>query len=166
MMLRTRGVAAVLVRRSWGPNCNRCYNQQRQVASDADCPDCYGTGYAGGFLNPAYSPAIFNPGKKAIISAGVEYDNGQIYMELANVPIVSPLDVVVDVRNHVRYEVREVTPYTHAQTVVSQICALNRLDENDARYTIPVDPIRAEEYGAGWNLLGEHHLRDTLRDVP
>jgi hypothetical protein len=159
MLAKSGSSVAVVPRKTWGPNCNRCYNQQRQVAEDPDCPDCFGTGYTGGYLNPVYLPAIVNPAKKAVVAAGIDYDVNQIYIELANTPIVFPDDMVVLTKMNVRYTVREVTPSSHREHIVSQVCSLNRVDELSCLYNIPV-----EQHNGNWNLLGTD-LRDSLFDA-
>lgn len=163
MLVKTGGPIAALIRKTWGPNCNRCYNHQRQVASDPNCPDCYGTGYTGGYLSPYYTPAIMNPPKKAIVSAGIEYDVSKTYIEVASVPVLGPDDVIIDIRNNIRYGISEVTPAWHRQALVSQVCTINRLDENSTVYAIPVQGPGSVEYGHGWDLLGEANMHDTLK---
>lgn len=162
MLVKSGCPVGVLIRRTWGPNCNRCYNHQRQVASDANCPDCYGTGYTGGYLSPYYTPAILNLPKKAVIAAGIDYDIGQTYLELANVPIVGPDDIICDAVSNTRYAIREVTATAHRGATVSQICTINRLDEMSPVYGIPIASPGSVAYGRGWDLLGDTTFSRSL----
>lgn len=150
----TNGVAlAVLPRKSWGAKCSRCWHIQRATATDADCPECYGTGYPGGFMNPVYVPGIINPPKKVLVEANIKYEPTTIYAEIANHPVLQPRDVIVDRRLNVRYEVTEVSETTRRGYVVSQIPTLNRLDLNAFINTIVIPEPPESAYGRSWEMV-------------
>jgi hypothetical protein len=134
------------------------------IATDPDCPDCFGTGYTGGYLRPVYLPALMNPPQKAIVAGGIPYEAGQSYMELANTPKIHPdSDVIVDVRNNIRYKAKLVTQFTHRMAVVSQIAQLIRVDENDVVYSIKVEQPPAAPEGRGWDLVTRDSPHALLR---
>lgn len=156
VFLMTRGgcQGAILVKKTWGALCSRCYNHQKMLASDPDCPNCFGTGYTGGYLQPMYLPALINPPKKAIVAADIVYDPRQIYAEVGFMPQVNPDDIFVDVKMNIRYKVQDVSPSSHRQVVVSQILLLLRADENDDIYSIPVPEVNPNSYvGRSWDLV-------------
>lgn len=165
MTVRNGVQVAVLVAKTWGPNCNRCYNHQRMAPTEANCPECFGTGYVGGYLAPFYTPAILNPIKRAIVAAGVEFDVASTYLELAHLPTVDVGDVIVDTQNNVRYRVQNVTPFTHRTTIISQVVAVLRVDENDVVYTLPVTESNNSLMGRGWDLVERDKPSALLRDV-
>lgn len=141
------GIAlAVLVKKTWGARCARCYNTEKQLPSDPDCPSCFGTGFSGGFMKPVYVPGLMNPPKKVITDAGIEYEPSSVYAELANNPVLAVKDVIVDRKMNIRYTVEEVTPTTRRMHLVSQILTLLRVDENSILYTIDIpEPPHAAE---------------------
>jgi hypothetical protein len=133
------GVAgAVLLKKSWGARCSRCFNRERMAAEDASCPECYGTGFTGGYLPPILVPTLFNPPKSAIVEAGIKYETWSVYVELANYPFLSPDDIWVDRQSNIRYKVENVGIAAHRGAIVSQVAQLNRCDENDAVYDISI----------------------------
>jgi hypothetical protein len=144
---------AVLVKKTWGAKCSRCWNLQRMQAEDPDCPDCLGTGFSGGYMNPVYIPALFNPPKKVVIDSGLQHEPYNIYIELANCPLLEKFDVVVDRKQNLRYHIEEINTSTHRMHPIAQIARLNRLDENSIVYSlrIPEPPHAAE--GRSWDLL-------------
>ena len=148
------GVAiAVLIRKTWGAKCGRCWNKQRMAADDPDCPSCFGTGFAGGPMNPVFIPALFNPPKQTVVDAGLIYEPYNCYIEMANHPILSKNDMVVDRVQNLRFNIVSVNPSNHRMHPIAQVAQLNRLDENDIRYTIEVpEPPHANE-GRSWDMV-------------
>ncbi len=144
---------AVLPRKSWGAKCSRCWHQQRLTATDADCPECYGTGFPGGYMNPVYIPGIINPPKKVIVDANISYKPDTIYAEIANHPVLQPEDIIVDRRLNVRYKVNEVNEATRRGHVVAQIPTLTRLDQNAFVNTIVVPEPPEAAYGRSWEMV-------------
>lgn len=129
---------AVLLKKTWGPKCSRCWHSERLAATDADCPECFGTGYSGGYMNPVYLPGSVNLPEKMVANAQISYEPANIYAEISNHPIAEEGMVVVDQRLNVRYRVGEVNQTTHRGYVISQILTLTRLDTNSIVNTIPV----------------------------
>lgn len=153
-MLQKGGMPmAAFLRRTWGPKCALCFNHERMLPENPDCPSCYGTGFTGGFSNPVLMPAILNPPKETIVNAGIPYEPRQIYCELANVPLLDPRDILVDIRNNIRYTVEELSTYTRRLAIVSQVCRLNRIDENDAKYSLPLKDAQASFEGRSWDIM-------------
>lgn len=128
----------VLLKKSWGAKCSRCFNAERQLPSDPDCPNCYGTGFSLGYQNPVYAPALFAPPKQAVIEAGIKYETGSTYLEFANYPFLGPGDVLVDLQSNIRYRAEAIGISTRRGYIVSQMVNVIRVDENDIIYTIPL----------------------------
>lgn len=137
---------AVLIKKTWGSKCSRCYNQEKKLPSDPDCPSCFGTGFTGGFMRPVFVPGLLNPPKKVIVDAGMEFDPSAVYGELSNNPILQVKDVIVDRKMNIRYTVENITPTSRRMHLVSQILTLLRVDENSILYTIAIqEPPHAAE---------------------
>lgn len=168
LFLTVRGgiASAVLLKKSWGARCSRCYNAERMMASDPLCPECYGTGFSGGYLNPVLMPALFNPPKQAVIDAGMKYEVGATYVELANYPYLSVDDIYIDRQSNIRYKVNEVSLYTRRGHIVSQVALVNRLEENDATYTILLPPPSANSFiERSWDMVDRDNPSQVLRNA-
>jgi len=154
LMARGGCQAAMMAKKTWGATCSRCYNYEKMAATDPDCPNCFGTGFTGGYLKPVYLPALINPPQKSIVAAQIVFVPGQIYAEIGYMPIVNPDDVFTDVRQNIRYKVKTVSPYTHRLVTVSQTLLLIRIDENDNLYSISIPEINPNSYaGRAWDLV-------------
>lgn len=166
-LLARGGIAgAVVPRKSWGAKCSRCYNYERGLPEDPDCPICYGTGFTGGYLNPVLIPMLFNPPRMAIVNAGLKYEPHQIYVELANWPIAYPHDVVVDRVMNIRYRIDQVTPTSHRMHIVSQVAMLLRVDENDVLYDLPIPGAEKKLEARSWDLVTRGDPHEVLRNSP
>lgn len=166
--LMTRGgcQAAIMAKKTWGANCSRCYNHEKMSATDPDCPNCFGSGYTGGYLHPVYLPAIINPPKKSVVASQIVFDPRQIYAEIGYMPVVNPDDVFTDVKQNIRYKVKEVAPYTHRLVTVSQTLLLMRIDENDNLYSLSVPEINPHNYaGRAWDLVQPRNKNWMNRNV-
>ena len=166
LTVRSGIAAAVLPRKSWGAKCPRCYNRERGLPEDADCPVCYGTGYSGGFLNPILVPALFNPPRMALLAAGLKYEPNQIYVEVSNWPLLYAHDVLVDRTMNIRYRVDQVTPTSHRMHVVSQVALLLRVDDNDVLYDLPIPGPEHKLEARSWDLVTRGEIHDAVRNAP
>lgn len=144
---------AILIRKTWGAKCSRCWNPERLSANDADCPECYGTGYTGGFMNPVFVPALFNPPKNVVVDAGLKYEPYNVYIELANHPVLDNKDVVVDRKQHIYYTVEQINITSRRMHTISQIGLLNRVDENSILYSIRIPEPRHAPEGRSWDMV-------------
>lgn len=168
LYLTTRGgsQAAILIRKTWGARCSRCLNYQKMQASDPDCPNCYGTGYTAGYTPPVYLPALLNPAKKAIVDAGVIFEPRQTYAEVGYMPLVHPDDLFVDVRQNIRYTIKDVQPFMHRNVTVAQTLTLTIIDESDIRYALPVPSVNENDYtGRSWDLVQPRKTDWMLKNV-
>jgi hypothetical protein len=155
LMTRGKLVGAVLTRKTWGAPCSVCYNAQRMVATNADCPNCHGVGYTGGYLQPFYTPCSIGYPVREVQSAGpVEFEAATTVAEIGYLPVTNPQDVFVDVRNNVRYTINRVSLRSHQMVPVAQTLTLTRVDEHASLYDIPVPAINPGEYiGSSWDLV-------------
>jgi len=46
------GEVHILKKRVNGQHCSKCYSRDLKASSDPDCPECYGTGFVGGYYDP------------------------------------------------------------------------------------------------------------------
>lgn len=166
--LMTRGgcQAAIMAKKTWGAACSRCYSYEKMTATDPDCPNCFGTGYTGGFIKPIYLPALINPPKKSVVAAQIIFDPRQIYAEIGYTPTANPDDVFIDVKQNIRYRIKEVSPYSHRLVTVSQTLLLMRIDENDNIYSIAVPEVNPNGYaGRAWDLVQPRNPNWMNRNV-
>jgi hypothetical protein len=170
LFLRVKGGigAVVLLKKSWGPKCSRCYNHERGQPDDCDCTECYGTGYPGGYLTPVFVPALANLTDTILVRAGLKYETDQTYWEMANYPVVSPEDVVVDQLMNIRYRIDRVHPTSHRGYPISQIINILRADDTDVLYRIPVSPPANTSAGRDFDMISrtEPHEVNRLAHTP
>jgi len=108
-------------------------------------------------MNPVYIPILFNPNKKTILEAGLKYEPYNVYVELANHPIIDVNDVVVDRKQNLRYAVEQINISSRRMHPVSQVALLLRVDENSIIYTIDIpEPPHAAE-GRSWDMVERTH---------
>lgn len=162
IFMRHRGgvASAVFLRRRWGPHCSRCFDTTQQVATQANCPECYGTGYTGGYMQPSILPALKNVPEKMLVQAGVPYKRGDTMWEFANWPTLDTGDLVVDRVMNIRYMVDRVHPFTHRGHLVSQIVALTRVDEMSILYGLDVPQPEGSAEGRSYDLYSDPINRD------
>lgn len=156
---------AVFQRKSWGPRCSRCHNIERDDVTDPDCHECLGTGIVGGYLNPVIVPALANLPEKMVVRAGIPYDFNMTTFEVANQPLLSTGDLLVDLRPNIRYRVARVHQNSHRGYVVSQIVTLLRVDDNDVIYSLDVPEASHAPYGRSWDLVKRTEHEASFPDL-
>lgn len=157
------GIAAgVLLKKTWGARCARCFSTEKQLATDPDCISCYGTGFSGGFMNPCYIPILWNPPIKVLLSAGVQLSPRSTYAECANAPVLSPDDVLVDRTLNQRYRIDKVTQSTRRGHLISQIVTLDPIDDHSIVYTIEIPPPPHMDEQRSFDLRGADDPITTL----
>lgn len=173
LFMRVKGGVEMVVylKKRNGPKCSRCYSAERNGSTDDDCPDCYGTGYAGGFWNPVTILGLYNPPESIIIDAGLKYVAGQTYFELANWPTLSPDDLIIDRRMNVRYSIDSLKHTSHRGHPISQVMQVTQCDESAAIYTLPLpdSPWSAAQKGRSYDFINRQSpnaMDDTYRNVP
>lgn len=148
--------AALLIRKKWGPKCSRCFDPVRRLASDPNCPACYGVGISGGFLRPVHIYALLNPDQEIMFRSPTPHIDGSTTCEIATDAFVDPEDVLVDCVLNIRYSIRSVRQLTHRGALVTQILSLVRLDESDIVYKYPVhdDEVEYNRYVTNEHRFG------------
>jgi hypothetical protein len=140
---------AVLVRKTWGAKCSRCWDPVTMLPTDADCTECLGTGFVGGYLNPVLVPGL---GNKYVKSAA---DADSTIFEIANDPELSPKDIIVDRVNNKRYEVMSVQPTAHRMYTVCQLVTVTKIDGNSVVYNIPIPETLESKRGRSHDMVGD-----------
>ncbi|HSW51176.1 MAG TPA: hypothetical protein VLH09_13420 [Bryobacteraceae bacterium] len=151
---------AVLLRRRLGPNCSRCYNEQQQEAGDANCPECLGTGFTGGYYSPVFVPMIASIPDKLIQHGSVDVAVGQVAWEAANWPTLDEGDVIVDRQMNIRYRVDHVRATSHRGHLISQFLTMTRCDDRDVIYTISIPPPENAAAGRSYDSLDRQKPRN------
>lgn len=145
---------AILAKKSWGAKCARCWDPVKKLPTDPDCRDCFGTGYAGGYLKPFYLLALMQPIKESVIKAGAPFMEGTTYAEIGPNPYIDPGDVLMDRVTNMRYRISAVNQASHRQYVVSQILTLALMDENDVIYRLHVPETDESRVGESYVIKG------------
>lgn len=173
VFLRVKGGVEMVVylRKRWGPKCSRCYSKERMESQDENCPDCYGTGYSGGYLNPVTLVGLFNPPEKVIVDAGIKIESGSTFFELGNWPTLDRNDLIIDRRMNIRYIIDSAKHTTHRGYPISQVARVVQTDETDIVYNLPLpeNPWSAARNGRSYdfiNRVSPNPMEAFQHDVP
>ena len=128
-----------LVRKWSGKYCTCVDVRSRKV--DANCPDCYGSGYSGGFelIENVYCRVRSTPQTLQGDSGGItikENTTGTI----AAYPLLTEADIIIRQHN-VRYRVRDIKARATQGYITAQAFNLEKMQLYDMAYRVPAPPI-------------------------
>jgi hypothetical protein len=115
LRLTRLGRTGVLLKRRWrGPLCNNCVNTPTGQTENSRCPECFGTGIAGGYYPPT---PIFcfelTPAQLPTQRGGANPPGQNQYIthsaRLLGAPAISFEDVIVDLSSGLRYFVHDIS---------------------------------------------------------
>lgn len=112
-----------------------CYDPVRARLQRADCPSCFGNGYAGGFWNPILVPVKIYEGQEA---AGPLPSGGNGMVQLAIYPLIGKGDMFVEAEGK-RWRVPEMSSVKvlrHARAPYQQHVTLIEVPPSDAVYSL------------------------------
>lgn len=133
----------ILIKRRFGQKCSRCWDDIRRQHKQSKCPNCFGTGYEGGYHPP--SKISFNYlsttyGKSENVGVDGRGDNSQdIMLWTGSYPLISIGDIFID-ENNDRFKVVQVQKTTkNNEFILRQILNLQLLSTSDPAYDIIID---------------------------
>lgn len=138
----------VLVRKKFGQKCSRCWDDIRRQHKQHNCPNCFGTGYEGGYHNPSdisFSYMSMPFGNFENVGIDGRGDNVQdVSIWTGNHPIISVGDIFVDENNN-RFKITQVQrTIKNNEFILRQILNMQLLSTSDPVYNVIID-IRGDE---------------------
>lgn len=133
----------ILIKRRFGQRCSKCWDDIRRQHRQHGCPNCFGTGYEGGY----HSPKIIRFGHMSQYPASSENvtldgrgDNTQdVTIWTESYPIISVGDIFVDSNNN-RFKVNHVQKTTkNNHFILRQVLNMQLLSTSDPAYDIIID---------------------------
>ena len=115
LRLTKLGHSAVLLKRRWrGPLCNNCVDPATNQTTNSRCPECYGTGIAGGYYPPTPNFCFdLTPVQSSTQRGGAAPPGPNQYIthtgRFLGSPAVDFEDVIVDLSSGLRYYVHDIT---------------------------------------------------------
>lgn len=139
----------LLLRRNYGPYCERCFDPDSQTATDPACPECWGTSRQGGYF-PAlpYQFAKVTPRvitERVISGKATEADDFRVGIFLGY-PLLRAFDLFVDAHSDERFRIQtiRVTDSVGAVPIV-QTAEMGYLEAGNSLYRFPL-PERQKPY--------------------
>ena len=130
----------LLKKKRFGQTC-KCYDDIRSQI-DPKCPNCFGTRYTGGYERAVPIDVNYqNPAQRTQVFELFDVDGEErspIQLWTSNFPIVQAEDILVDAKNN-RYRVVSVTPTTKNYFILRQIVSIQRINNSNIIYKIPID---------------------------
>lgn len=128
--------------------CSRCVDEHGREITDNDCPDCFGTGFNGGYYPPITgidAPfqrcyGFFNTDKISTdwqkSGVVVTQQNQQVYIKLKRQPFLS--DLLIDDKG-VRYRVgNEIDAWSFNNVQIGYVATVYMMTSTDTLYRVPV----------------------------
>lgn len=125
-------------RKRFGARCS-CYDSKLGKAIVANCQNCYGVGYLGGYETPIITYIQIYERASELFQSGVgDVEREEAAGRASNYPIIEPRDFIVDDLNR-RFRVTTPVERTNLKgAVTSQMFKLHKLDPGDLEYKIPI----------------------------
>jgi hypothetical protein len=142
MMLLFREFAGrrcwVLPVRTFGQRCPSCWNATLQQRRKSGCIDCYGTGFARGFLSPIETWMQFDPSPKSEQTTNTgPMQQSNTTARISYFPALKPRDVIVEGENR-RWRVVQVSQTEQVRAAVHQELQLHEIPPKDIEFAIPL----------------------------
>lgn len=129
----------ILFRKTFGPKCPSCDNIAGEVEI-ASCPDCFGTGFTGGYWPPYSTRGLLAPTQRAIRQAvGTVYAE-KTMLRYSPLPVVAEDDYVILEGLDARYRVEKAE-------VVAEIKGIPITQQITCSKMPPFDPIYNLQFG-------------------
>lgn len=138
LILRTKIGAPCLVYKikTRGERCLRCWDPVRQRVSASNCPECYNTGFTGGFHDPVSTYVALSPYQRG----GRITDIGERVVDgcqgwIPNYPILSQRDVITS--ENKKFKVTSIAPTEFRGAIIKQQVMLQRIGLTEIENTLP-----------------------------
>lgn len=125
--------------RTQGQRCPTCFDQIKMRSKLANCPECYGTSFQGGYYGQINIFVDVSPSPKVVeVSTSGRMNPRGSVMWIANFPSARPGDVIVEKGNR-RWKVDRVNNAQHKRYTVQQYLNVHEVDRGDPEFLIPAD---------------------------
>ena len=129
----------VFKKRHDGTYCPECWDSVLKRVTSSSCTTCYGTGRLGGYYPPIEAWMKFEPDPKVetVAESGLR-QSSQTSAMFTNYPLITPDDVVVELKPNRFWKVENVTYPEKTRTIVLQTLKLNAVNTSDIEYKMAV----------------------------
>lgn len=131
----------VFLKRRFGQRCILCWDDIRSQSKSESCTACFGTGYDGGYYPPIEVACNYTGARDGsqqhIDAADVGEIGGQLQLWIPNYPLVSPSDVLADIRGG-RFVIVNVQPTYKGWVVLRQVLSVQKLPATHILYKLPM----------------------------
>src|SRR5512137_317287 len=144
MLQKLNGVpVAILKRKHWGTRCTKCYDKYTKESMRANCTNCYGTTFVGGYFDPiiTFAKRGTTPNNVGMTAQG-KAEVAMTNVTMLDVPGVQDDDILVFLNDNRRFLVKRVLPTELKTVTVHQRLEVSELARSDVSYRVQVDPIR------------------------
>ena len=125
----------IFLRIRYGDRCSQCWDSIGGYSTKRNCPVCWGTGYAEGYVRIP-KKIIFTKGGMRYLETESGFKEGRgITAHIDNFPIIHPGDMISNQAND-RFLVSNVTPTRIRNTLISQEMELNFLNRDNPLYDV------------------------------
>jgi hypothetical protein len=129
----------ILPIKTFGFECG-CYDKVAGKRLKADCLQCYGTGFVGGYMNAIETYAQVNAEPYKIVPAqGAETEPRANNIIATNYPLIKPYDLIVQPDLNYRWRVAVVAPTRLGGALVHQNLTVSGIARADKEFGIEID---------------------------
>lgn len=132
------GVKSYLFRKkSYGKRCTSCWDPKTEQVLNDHCPTCIGTGFEGGFFDPAsfFVQYETTPNSRDKVYYG-KLEANQIGAWTISLPVLNSEDIIVRIGDWNIYRVDKIMPTELQANTVRQIVTLTQLAKGDVEYQL------------------------------
>lgn len=134
------GVPAMIYRKIHdGVYCPQCWDNILKRVTQSNCTTCYSTGRFGGYYPPIDAWMKFEPDPKVeMVADWGKKQSSQTDILFTNYPLLSPDDIIVEVKPNRFWKVENVRYPEKNRTILLQMARLNAVNLTDVEYKIVV----------------------------
>jgi hypothetical protein len=127
-------------RRVSGKRCPVCWDYKYQKMMTDHCDNCYNTSFEGGYYNPVYTLAQYDPLSK--VEVEMEFGKSEpsrLTAWTTNFPVISPRDLIYRIPDGRMLLVEAIDNTELQSTVVRQILTISELDKEMIEYHLTLN---------------------------
>ena len=127
----------VFKRKTYGQRCKRCWNATDHIVTDSHCPECYGTGFEGGYFTPVKTLVQYDPLVKNTAYTYVgRLESDEISGWTINYPTIDSEDVILRMKDYKAFVVAPVQNTELQILDVRQILKMTELSKDSIEYAL------------------------------
>lgn len=129
----------IFKKRHEGVYCPRCWDRILKRVTQSNCTACYGTGRLEGYYPPIEAWVKYEPDPKAenVVEWGLKQVS-QTTLAMTNYPLVTPDDLIVELKPNRIWKVESVTYPEKTRTILLQFLKVNAIYPSDVEHKIHV----------------------------